>query len=83
MVGMPVVALATTEAVTVIEDGVSGYVSTDPDHLIAGMERLLGDHDLAIEMGRSARASARRRFTVSRFASDWSTLLERVCGPDT
>ena len=80
MVGMPVVALATTEAVTVIEDGVSGYVSTDPDHLIAGMERLLGDHDLAIEMGRSARASARRRFTVSRFASDWSTLLERVCG---
>ncbi len=41
LLGMPVIGLATTEMATVIENGVSGYVDTDVDALIAHMQRLL------------------------------------------
>src|SRR5438067_12821815 len=42
-VGMPVVALATTELPTVIENGVTGYVSCDIDRLINAMQFLLAN----------------------------------------
>lgn len=81
MLGMPVIALATTEAVTVIEDGVSGFVSTDIGYLIDGMWRLLADPQIASEMGRAARATAIRRFSIDRFAAEWGRLLsETVAG---
>src|SRR5690606_23613807 len=51
MLGLPVVGLATTELSTVIEDGVSGYIGTDVDHLIGSMERLLRDPDEAMRLG--------------------------------
>lgn len=34
-IGMPVVGLATTELVTVIDNGVSGWIDTDVNRLIA------------------------------------------------
>src|SRR5437764_7467666 len=37
-IGMPVVALATTELPTVIENGATGYVSCDIDRLIYAMQ---------------------------------------------
>src|SRR5207302_10379557 len=40
-IGMPVVALATTELPTVIENGVSGFVSCDVEKLVEGMNFLL------------------------------------------
>lgn len=83
MLGMPVVALATTEAVEVVEDGVSGFISTDVDHLLSGMERLLADPELAGQMGRSARIAAQRRFALSRFAAEWSNLLLGTCQGET
>ena len=63
MIGMPVVALATTEMPTVLEDGRSGIVHTDPDHLIEGAAELIRDHALAArdgEAGRATPASASR-----------------------
>lgn len=79
MAGMPVVALATTEAVSVIDDGVEGFISTDVDRLIDGMRALIDDRTRAAEMGRAARRTARRRFSTERFASDWYRLiLERT-----
>src|SRR3712207_2610897 len=50
-IGMPVVALATTELPTVVEDGVSGYVSADPEVLIDRMRQLGADRDLARRLG--------------------------------
>jgi hypothetical protein len=79
-VGLPIVAFATTEIPTVIEDGVSGVTSTDPAWLIAGMEELLADHDLAREMGRHARIVARERFSIERFARDWTQAFEQAIG---
>lgn len=70
-IGMPVVALATTELPDVIENGVHGYVSNDLHDLITGMRRLVDDHDHARELGANARDLARTRFGLDRFAQDW------------
>lgn len=80
LVGLPVVGLATTELVTVIRDGESGFIGTDPDHLVAGMRTLLADPRLAAQMGRRAREVARERFHIRRFARDWDAVLREAAG---
>ena len=77
-IGMPIVALATTELPAVIQDGVSGFVSCDPEHLLDGMRRLLADRDLARRMGARARDISRERFGIERFARDWNAALAQV-----
>src|SRR5205823_7407705 len=61
-IGLPIVGLATTELVTVIESGVSGYLATDPDALVEPMARLLADPAHARRVGEAARRTARARF---------------------
>ena len=78
MVGLPIVALATTEMSTVVENGVSGFVDTDVDRLVDRMHELLGDPDLARELGQGARRTALRRFSIDRFAADWDATLRHV-----
>ncbi len=78
LLGMPVVALATTEYATAIENGVSGYVDTDVDVLVARMCALLADPEDARRVGEGARRRARERFGIERFASDWDRLLRRA-----
>ncbi len=77
-IGMPVVALATTELPTVIQNGVNGFISCDPDALIAAMRRLLVDPVEAHRMGANARATARERFGIQRFARDWNAAFARA-----
>jgi glycosyltransferase involved in cell wall biosynthesis len=70
-IGMPVVALATTELPEVIQNGIHGYLSNDLSVLIAGMQRLIDDPDHARELGANAQTLARQRFGLDRFARDW------------
>ena len=77
-IGMPVVALATTELPTVIENGRTGWVSCDPDELIARMRGLLRDPGEARRIGDNARAVARERFGLDRFRRDWNAAFERA-----
>jgi hypothetical protein len=77
-IGMPVVALATTELPMMIQDGVSGYVSCDVDELIHGMQRLLSDPEEARRMGANAREVARERFGLDRFIRDWNDAFTGV-----
>ena len=76
--GMPVVALATTELPTVIENGVTGYVSCDVDRLVGDMRHLLAHPDEARRIGENARALASERFGLPRFARDWNAAFERA-----
>ena len=76
LTGMPVAALATTEVATVIRDGENGIAHTDPEHLVAGMKRLLADPDEARRLGRNGRESARRRFGIGRFVADWNAAFQ-------
>jgi hypothetical protein len=75
MSGMPVVALATTEYVTVIKDGVNGFIHTDIDYLTEKMQLLLQDRELAMEMGRQAAATVQERFGIQRFTRDWEAVF--------
>ena len=77
-IGMPVVALATTEVPTVIENGVTGYVSCDLDELIDRMRALLADPAEARRLGDNARALAQARFGLDRFRRDWDAAFGRV-----
>jgi hypothetical protein len=75
-IGMPVVAIATTEIPDVIQNGVHGYISNKLDLLIAGMKRFIADPEHAVELGANARELARRRFGFDRFARDWNAAFE-------
>jgi glycosyltransferase involved in cell wall biosynthesis len=77
-IGMPVVALATTELPTVIEDGVTGYVSCDVGELVERMRSLLADPVEARRLGANARAVARARFGLDRFIRDWTAAFEQA-----
>ena len=78
LLGMPVVALATTEYATAIDDGVSGYVDTDVDTLVERMRSLLADPAEARRLGEGARRRARARFGIERFAAEWDGALRGV-----
>jgi hypothetical protein len=80
MVGLPVVALATTEMVTVIKDGVNGFTDTDPEKLVARMKLLLKDRALAAALGATARKTALERFGVERFVADWNDAFVQITG---
>ena len=78
MMGMPVVALATTEMPEVIHDGVHGYIATDVQRLVSRMQALLKDRSLAAHLGSKARELALERFSVARFTADWDRVLREV-----
>ena len=80
MLGLPVVALATTEAATVVDDGASGFASTSVDVLVARMGELLADPGLARRLGAAARLYAQERFGLGRFARDWAAVFADVTG---
>jgi glycosyltransferase involved in cell wall biosynthesis len=75
--GMPVVALATTEAPEAVPPA-AGTVSTDVRLLAEEVRRLVADPGLARERGVAARAAALDRYGLERFLADWDDLLEEV-----
>lgn len=80
MVGLPVVALATADMVTIIDNARSGFIDTNPQVLYGHMRELTRHPALARELGARARRHARERFGIERFCDDWTTLLREVTG---
>ncbi|MFO0593120.1 MAG: glycosyltransferase [Polyangiaceae bacterium] len=74
---MPIVALATTEAIEAVPRE-AGVLSTRVDTLVAALRDLMNDHDRARAMGEAARAWALSRYGLGRFLSDWDALLREV-----
>jgi hypothetical protein len=75
--GMPVVALATTEAPEAVP-AAAGVLSTSVERLSDAARRFLADADRAREAGLAAREAALQRFGLQRFLGDWDALLEEV-----
>lgn len=80
MIGLPIVGLATTEMVSAVQNGVNGFVHTDPDYLVAAMAELLQDRDEAKRLSEGARRIARERFNIRRFTADWERAFALVAG---
>ena len=77
MLGMPVVAVAATEAVRAVPPE-AGVVSTDLDELTDAAARYLADPDLARETGRHARRHALARFSHEAFLANWDAVLSEA-----
>ena len=76
--GMPIVALSTTELPSVLINGETGFVSNDLKELEHGMNLLMRDPDMARRMGQNARVVASKRFGLDRFRRDWDRVLSRT-----
>ncbi len=72
--GMPVVALAATEAVRAVPPQ-AGVVSTRLEELVAAVWRYVHDPGLAQAVGAAAREAALSRYGLGRFLADWDGLL--------
>jgi len=78
MVGLPIIGLATTELVTVIQNGVTGYIDTNLEYLVERMNELIIDMNQAQKLSQNAREYARSRFGIDRFIQDWAQVFEQV-----
>ncbi|MDQ1049623.1 glycosyltransferase [Streptomyces sp. V4I2] len=75
--GMPVVALATTEVVEAVPAG-AGVVSNRVEVLHEAVRGFLADPLAARSVGEGARAAVLARYGLSRFLDDWERLLKEV-----
>jgi hypothetical protein len=78
MIGLPVVGLATTELPRHIEASGGGYVDSDLRRLVDVSRALIADRGYAEDLGRKARAYARERFAIERFAADWDAVFREA-----
>jgi glycosyltransferase involved in cell wall biosynthesis len=77
MLGLPVVAVAATEARRAVPaDG--GVVSADIDELRAAVRTFVADREAATLAGKAARAAALEHYGVERFLADWDRVLREV-----
>jgi glycosyltransferase involved in cell wall biosynthesis len=76
--GMPVVAVAATEASRAVPPA-AGVVSADPDELFAAVRAFVADPEAARIAGKAARAHALDRYGLGRFLRDWDRLIREVC----
>lgn len=72
--GMPVVALATTEVVRAVP-AAAGVVSTRVEDLVSAVWRFVHDPLEAQAVGAAAREVALARYGLGRFLADWDALL--------
>jgi hypothetical protein len=75
--GMPVVALDTTEVREAVP-AEAGVVSNRRGVLLEGLRRLTTDVEMARAMGLAARRAALERYGLTRFLRDWDAVLTEV-----
>ncbi|MFD5233765.1 glycosyltransferase [Streptomyces qaidamensis] len=76
--GLPVLALATTEAVEAVPPG-AGTLTARPDVLARAARRYLHEPEAAAADGARARQAALGRYGLKRFLADWERLIAEVC----
>ena len=74
-IGMPVLALATTEAIAAVPDD-AGVLATRVDTLVDAAHWLIEEPEQARLLGARARQVALARYGLDRFLADWDRLLE-------
>jgi len=72
--GMPI--LGNRHPTSPVEHGISGFLSNDPGELRSYAALLLKDRDLAIKMGREARNTVMKCFSLDRFKKSFLKSIE-------
>ncbi|MCC9205789.1 glycosyltransferase [Arthrobacter sp. zg-Y769] len=75
--GLPVVALATTEAARAVPPE-AGVLSNDPEELLRAARMFLAEPEQARTCGRAARGAALARYGLGRFLADWDELFAEL-----
>ena len=75
--GMPVVALATTEVTEAVPPE-AGVVTNRIDQLRSAVRRFVDEPERAREAGLAARRAALERYRLERLLADWDTALEEA-----
>jgi hypothetical protein len=75
--GMPVVALATTEAHEAVPPG-TGLCSTDVDRLARELRALVAEPERARAVGAAGREHVLNRYGLDRFLAGWDAVLDRI-----
>ncbi|NKE63723.1 glycosyltransferase family 4 protein [Lentzea sp. PSKA42] len=78
-IGMPVVALASTEAIRAVP-AEAGAISTNVEELVSAAGELIADPALALDKGKRAREHALARYGLDAFLRNWDALLKEVIG---
>ena len=73
--GMPVIGLATTEAIAAVP-GDAGVLATRVETLVEAARWLIDEPESARRLGERARQVALARYGLDRFLADWDRLLE-------
>lgn len=76
--GCAVVSTATCMIPEIIQDGVNGFISNDPQVLRNHVSNLLANPDLAKAMGDAARKTIEERFSMDAFVSKWNDTFEKA-----
>ena len=76
---MPVIVVASTEAVAAVPPG-AGVISTDVDRLVDAFRTFRHDPEAARACGLVAREAALSRYGLKRFLRDWDQLIHRTVG---
>jgi glycosyltransferase involved in cell wall biosynthesis len=75
--GMPVVAVAATEAARAIPPG-AGTVTASPAELRDAVRHYATDHAAARAAGAAAREAALARYGLARFLDDWDAVAKEA-----
>ncbi len=80
LMARPVIAAAVGGLPEAVDDGVTGVLVPQDDvpAMVAAIQRLLDDPDLARAMGRAGRTRALELFSARRHADDWDALYRRI-----
>ena len=76
--GCAVVSTATCMIPEVIDHGVNGFISNDPNELKQHLVDLLNDEDLAKEMGLKARQTIEQKFSEKKFIDSWNEIFKEA-----
>jgi len=76
--GLPIVSTNNCMIPEIIEHGVNGYLSNDPNELISFCAELLQDEDKAQQMGLKAKETVNKCFNMERFVSDWNLHFKEI-----
>jgi glycosyltransferase involved in cell wall biosynthesis len=77
MLGMPVVAVASTEAIQAVPAD-AGVLSTNIDDLVTAVAQFRTDREMAVTYGKNARAAALAKYSLSGFLRRWDDLLAEL-----
>jgi glycosyltransferase involved in cell wall biosynthesis len=78
--GTAVVSTETCMIPEIIEHGVNGFMSNDPNELKKYCELLINDEELAISMGHAAQQTIKSKFGIDRFVKGWDDLFYTTIG---